>query len=134
MPYVYHIIIAHDAPVIQSVLRRLILRCYPTATVSLCAHGLAALQTFEHAGADLLLTDCHMPELDGPTLIRTLRGRRVSIPILGISGDPANEQELRQAGADAFMCGPISIPVFEQMVQTLLPSLATRARGAPNLQ
>jgi CheY-like chemotaxis protein len=132
MTHRYHIIIAHDAPLIQSLLLRLIERCYPTATVSLCAHGLAALQAFEHAGADLLLTDCHMPEMDGPTLIRTLRTRHVGIPILGLSGDPENEQELRRAGADAFLGAPLSIPVFQHMVHTLLPPLVTRARGAPD--
>ena len=132
MPSLYHIIIAHDAPLIQSVLLRLIERCYPAATVSLCAHGRAALETFEHAGADLLLTDYHMPEMNGPTLIRTLRTRCVSIPIVGLSGDSANEQELREAGADAFLYGPLSIPVFQHMMHTLLPPLAARARGIPD--
>jgi CheY-like chemotaxis protein len=134
MTSLYHIIIAHDAPLIQSVLLRLIERCYPAATVSLCAHGLAALQAYEHVGADLLLTDYHMPEMDGPTLIRTLREREVAIPILGISGDPANEQELRQAGADGFVCAPLSIPVFQHLVHTLLPPLSLRVRGAPDMQ
>lgn len=132
MTHLYHILIAHDAPLVQSVLLRLIERCYPTSTVSLCAHGLAALETFEDAGADLLLTDYHMPEMDGPTLIRTLRTRHVGIPIMGLSGDPANEQALRQAGADAFLSAPFSILVFQYLVHALLPPLATRARGAPN--
>jgi CheY-like chemotaxis protein len=132
MTGVYHIIIAHDAPLIQSMLLRLIVWCYPGATVSLCGHGLVALQTFEDMGADLLLTDYHMPEMDGPTLIRTLRTRHVGIPIMGLSGDPANEQELRRAGADAFLDAPFLIPVFQHMVHTLLPPLATRARGAPD--
>lgn len=127
-----HVIIAHDAPLIQSVLYRLIERCYPGATISLCAHGLAALQAFEHTGADLLVTDCHMPEMDGPTLIRTLRERCMDIPILGISGDPANEQELRQAGADAFVCAPFSLPVFRHVMQELLPPLTELAHGAPD--
>jgi CheY-like chemotaxis protein len=127
----YRIIIAHDAAVLQSFLMRLIQMCYPTATVPICAHGLAALQTFEQEGADLLLTDYHMPHMDGPTLIRTLRARHVIIPIIGLSGEPVNEQELRQAGADAFLCAPFSVSVFQRVAHTLLPPLATRARGAP---
>ncbi len=130
----YRIIIAHDAPVFQSFLLRLIQMCYPTATVSICMHGLEALRTFEQEGADLLLTDYHMPHMDGPTLIRTLRARHVVIPIIGISGEPVNEHELRQVGADAFLCVPFSVPVFQQVVHTLLPPLATRARGAPGMQ
>ena len=126
----YHIIVAHDAPMIQSVLLRLIERCYPSAKVSVCAHGLAALNMFEYDGADLLLTDCHMPEMDGPTLIRMLRERHVAIPIVGLSGDPSNELKLRQAGADTFMCAPLSLPVFQHVVHALLPPLAVRARGA----
>jgi CheY-like chemotaxis protein len=113
---------------------RLIHMCYPTATVPICPHGLAALQTFEQEGADLLLTDYHMPHMDGPTLIRTLRARHVAIPIIGLSGDLMNEQELLQAGADAFLSAPFSVPVFQHMVHTVLPPLATRAHGAPGLR
>ena len=133
MNSLHRIIIAHDAPVLQSFLMRLIQLCYPSATVRICAHGLAALRTFEQEGADLLLTDYHMPHMDGPTLIRTLRSRQVVIPIIGLSGEPVNEQELRQVGADAFLCAPFSIPVFQRLVHTLLPPLQTRTHGAAGM-
>jgi hypothetical protein len=62
-----------------------------------------------------------------------LRERHVAMPIVGLSGDPSNEPELRRAGADAFMCAPLSVPVFEHVVHSLLPPLAMRARGAPGM-
>jgi CheY-like chemotaxis protein len=130
----YRIIIAHDSPVFQSFLQRLIQMCYPAATVLICTDGLAALQALEQEDADMLLTDYHMPHMDGPTLIRTLRARQVLIPIIGISGAPIHEQELRQVGADAFLCAPFSVPVFQQVVHTLLPPLATYAYGASGRQ
>jgi CheY-like chemotaxis protein len=117
----YRILIAHDAPMFQSFLERLIQVCYPSATVIRCAHGVAALRAYERAGADLLLTDFHMPQMDGPTLIRTLRSRQVTIPIIGLSGEPLNEHEFRQAGADGFLHPPFSVSDFQKVVHALLP-------------
>jgi two-component system, chemotaxis family, chemotaxis protein CheY len=130
----YRIIIAHDAPLVQSFLTRLIQLCYPSARIAVCEHGVAALQMYEEHGGDLLLTDYHMPRMDGPTLIRTLRDRQVSLPIIGLSGEPINEHELRQAGADAFLCAPFSVSVFEHVIHALLPPLAARVRGAHDTQ
>jgi CheY-like chemotaxis protein len=134
MPSSYHIIVAHDAPMVQSFLLRLIQICYPTAMITICTHGLEALWAFEQGGADLLLTDYHMPQMDGATLVRTLRARHVVIPIIGLSGDPMNGQELRQVGADAILCMPFLVPDFQRMVHVLLPPLATRVRGAPGME
>ncbi|MEL6345063.1 MAG: ATP-binding protein, partial [Myxococcota bacterium] len=57
--------------------------------------GMAAQRMFfEHPGTiDLLISDVHMPDLDGRVLARSLRKRRPDLPILLISGffRPAEE-------------------------------------------
>lgn len=117
----YCLLIAHDAPMFQSFLARMLELSYPSATIRTCANGLAALHAYEQEGADLLITDYHMPEMDGLELIRTLRSRQVAIPIVALSGESVNEQELRSAGADAFLRLPFSISEFKQVVYALLP-------------
>ena len=121
MPDCYRILIAHDAPMFQSFLERLIKISYPSATVICCTNGVEALRAFEGQGADLLLTDFHMPQMDGPALIHALRARHVAIPIIGLSGEPVNDQRFRQAGADAFLHPPFSPADFQRVAHALLP-------------
>ncbi|RMH57789.1 MAG: response regulator [Bacteroidetes bacterium] len=70
--------------------------------------GREALRRIEaHPDIALVLTDLSMPEMDGVTLIRTLRQRGDVRPILassGIGGD--RPDEALQAGANAFLPKP----------------------------
>lgn len=117
----YRIVIAHDAPLFQTFLERMVTLCYPSAAVIHCVDGTAALRAYDTQGADLLITDFDMPHMDGPMLIRALRERHISIPIIGLSGDPNNAQHLYAAGADGFLCPPFSVAGFRTLAYQLLP-------------
>jgi DNA-binding NtrC family response regulator len=47
-----------------------------------CASGAAALAALEARGADVVVTDWKMPEMDGIELLRQLRGRRPAVPVI----------------------------------------------------
>tara|TARA_Y100000782_G_scaffold85430_1_gene92637 strand:- start:9293 stop:13528 length:4236 start_codon:yes stop_codon:yes gene_type:complete len=55
--------------------------------------GIAALNTLRNGHFDLLLTDCHMPHLDGFKLTQQLRGMPEfkSLPIIGFTADDSQE-------------------------------------------
>ena len=116
----YRILIAHDAPLFQAFLERVVTLCYPSATVIHCTDGAAALRAYDAQGADLLITDFDMPHMDGPTLIRALRARQIRLPIIGLSGEPANAQHLYAAGADGFLSPPFSVADFRTLAHRLL--------------
>jgi CheY-like chemotaxis protein len=50
--------------------------------------GPAALQVFDASHFDLVVVDIFMMGMDGLTLIRALRGRRPTLPVIAISGVP----------------------------------------------
>ena len=110
--YPYRIIIAEDDESLASLLTRLILRRYPTAVVRAFGNGQDALAAYDQAGADLLFVNHGMPGMDGPTLIRTLRARGDSVPVIGMSGDPSLHDAFMIAGAMAFVGGA---EVLEQL-------------------
>lgn len=59
---------------------------------------------FEERGADLVITDHHMPPgMTGLELLRALRARRVASPVVVVSSDYRIEQEALAAGAEAFI-------------------------------
>ncbi|HSR08789.1 MAG TPA: response regulator [Bryobacteraceae bacterium] len=100
--------------------------------------GLRTVRTAEEAlhclGQDQLdgdicavITDLHLPQMDGFELIETLRSRpgRRALPILVISGDsdPKTPSRLKALGADAYFQKPFSpIEVRNRLEQLIYAS------------
>lgn len=64
--------------------------------------GKEALDIIHAGGIDLLVTDLIMPEMDGFTLMKTLRSEGYQLPILATSNDDFQEDALH-AGANIFL-------------------------------
>jgi two-component system, OmpR family, response regulator MprA len=72
--------------------------------------GEEALSKAESQAPDLVLLDMRLPgELDGLAVARRLRGRGVTVPIVGLSARPADEfgPAIEEAGIDAYLEKPI---------------------------
>jgi CheY-like chemotaxis protein/cold shock CspA family protein len=49
--------------------------------------SLDALQAIERKTPHLLITDIHLPDMDGRDLIRTLEERKIFVPVIALSGE-----------------------------------------------
>ncbi len=89
--------------------------------------GSAALAALEREPADLVITDVNMPEMDGLTLVRALRGlvRYRLTPILVLTTEKGDniKQRGREAGATGWLVKPFDP---EQLRQTVLRVLRSR--------
>ena len=83
-----HFLLAEDDEDIRFVIGALIQAAYPLAHVRGFANGRLALADFVHTGADLVVCDHDMPEMDGANLTRALRHLQPALPILMVSGSP----------------------------------------------
>jgi CheY-like chemotaxis protein len=117
----YRIIIADDDEGLAVLLTRLILRHYPTAVVQAFGNGRDALAGYDAVAADLLFVNHNMPGMDGPTLIRTLRARGDSVPVIGMSGNPSLHDEYLIAGAMAFVGGAELLEQLSGLLRRFLP-------------
>lgn len=76
------------------------------------ADGREALEILKTNGAELLVTDLNMPEMDGATLLKKVKAspRLHDIPVIVVSSgtNPAKNEELRKLGALAVLEKPIS--------------------------
>lgn len=91
--------------VIESLLRR------AGSRVASAADGRAALALLDTQRPDLILTDLHMPDLDGLATLRELRARGFDdIPVVASSADVSTETRLacRQAGFADFLPKPVT--------------------------
>jgi signal transduction histidine kinase/CheY-like chemotaxis protein/HPt (histidine-containing phosphotransfer) domain-containing protein len=79
-------------------------------------NGRAALAALESGTFDLLISDCHMPEIDGVTLTQLVRAAEAArgaspMPILGLTADVSTEMRARclSAGMDDIVAKPIDL-------------------------
>lgn len=117
----YRIIIADDDADLRAVFSRITQRVYPTAVIVAVTNGDAALDLYAQHGADLLLTDHVMVPVDGPTLIRTLRARGATLPIIATSSTPSAQTDMLAAGATVFLIKINAVDQLEAILPTLLP-------------
>jgi DNA-binding NarL/FixJ family response regulator len=99
----YHFIVADDDPDLRFFVRRVILQQFPQATVLEASDGEEALNLYDTAGADLMVIDQMIPFLNGTDLIRQLRTRKVSIPLIMASNFPDAKEKAMTAGATLFL-------------------------------
>jgi two-component system sensor histidine kinase EvgS len=126
------ILVAEDNATNQEVIRRFLHRL--SLDCDVVSNGLEAFEALRTRSYALLLTDCHMPELDGYTLARHVReieqahglGR---MPIVGITASTRAEDEqiARDAGMDACLFKPTGLAMLSDCLEELLPQAAALA-------
>ena len=96
----------------------------PGLAVRSVATAEEALQYLATDEVCALVTDLHLPQMDGFELIRAIRSRPrgASLPILVISGDndPRTMARLAGLGADAYFSKPYSPAEVRQKLEQLL--------------
>ncbi len=81
--------------------------------------GMRAIQT---GAFDGVLLDLDLPDGDGVTVLRRLRARNHSVPVLIVSGNGSEETIIRllECGADDFIVKPSSLAMLRARVRALL--------------
>jgi two-component system sensor histidine kinase/response regulator len=119
------VLAAEDNPVNQAVIRRMLeQRGY---AVEVVPNGLEALMIYRPGRYGLLLTDFHMPEIDGFRLAREIREREQAggprLPIVALTADALQEteRECLAAGMDGFLAKPIESRLLVEVLDRFLP-------------
>jgi len=129
------ILVAEDNSTNQIVINRMLSqRGYAAEIVENGVEALRALET--NAGYGLLLTDFHMPEMDGFTLTAEIRKRETGtsqrLPIVALTADalPGTEQRCMAAGMDGYLTKPIESKNLTAALEKWLPAAAPLRRPA----
>ena len=128
------VLVAEDNETNQVVIRRVLARM--GLAFEIAANGREALALYQPGEHGLLLSDFHMPEMDGFALTAAIRkaeasGGRARLPVVALTADalPDTEQKCLDAGMDGYLRKPIEIPRLEAVLRALLPA-AFGLRGA----
>jgi DNA-binding response OmpR family regulator len=84
-------------------------------------NGQDGLEAAQQGGFDVLVLDVMLPGMDGFSLVRELRGRKVSTPVLLLTAkdDPDDIVEGLDAGADDYLTKPFSFKVLVARIRAL---------------
>ena len=114
------ILVAEDHPTNQLVIKRQLEQLNFHA--DFVDDGEEALMAIKQRNYGLLLTDCHMPNMDGYELTKVLREQGNTIPIIALtanalSGESKNCQNL---GMDGYLTKPVSMAILKQTIEQYL--------------
>jgi two-component system C4-dicarboxylate transport response regulator DctD len=103
-------------------LRHMLSKAFPGSSIAAFSSGEDALTHVLESGTDLLVTDHAMGRMNDAQLIRELRNRNASLPILMLSGSDHASEEARRAGATRFLEKKTSMKTIETCIRSLLDS------------
>ncbi|HWM61088.1 MAG TPA: ATP-binding protein, partial [Rhizomicrobium sp.] len=122
-----HILLAEDNPINMMLIRELLRRRGHRVTE--VTTGTAAAQALLENRYDLLLTDIHMPGMDGIEAARAIRAGeartgRARTPIVALTADALDggKRICQEAGMDGFLTKPVDPAELEEMFLMLFPS------------
>jgi len=134
------ILVAEDNPTNQMVIRQMLSRMGFACEIA--KDGAAALKLYDAARDryGLLLTDFHMPEMDGFALTAAIRQREETtgarLPIIALTADALSgtEEKCLDAGMDGYLTKPIDSRRLGQMLAQWLPQALPLRRAAAAAQ
>jgi len=101
-------------------------------SVTVVNNGREALDAHAQGAFDLILMDCHMPEMDGFEATKEIRGRERSsigkrVPIIALTANAMaqDREECLNAGMDDHLSKPFSILTMQDMLDRWMPQAAS---------
>lgn len=128
------VLVAEDNPTNRIVIEQVLGRLGIASEIA--PDGMSALEAYDPARHGMLLTDYHMPDMDGLELAREIRTRETAngsgrLPIVALTADalPGTAEICRRAGMDGYLTKPIDPRELQAEIEVRLPrALALRRR------
>jgi two-component system OmpR family response regulator len=113
------LLIEDDAEIATEIVTSLSYHGYLVTHVDTGQRGLQSARTQDH---HLLIVDRILPEMDGLSVIKTLRAERIRVPILVLSGLSGVNDRVRglKAGGDDYLVKPFALSELVARVEALL--------------
>lgn len=123
------LLVVEDNPVNQKLIAKQLQKL--NLTFLMASNGLEGLAYWQTYFPKLILTDCHMPEMNGYDMSREIRKRekmqlsnKTRVSIIAITGAAltGDEQLCIEAGMDDFLSKPIQLKTLKNMLNKWIPN------------
>ncbi|HBE68677.1 MAG TPA: two-component system response regulator [Planctomycetaceae bacterium] len=87
--------------------------------------GAQAWQCFQADEFDLVISDWHMPRINGIDLVKLIRRSNTEVPVMMVTVEDSRDQVMKAlaAGATDYLCKPFERSELEAKVERNLPAL-----------
>lgn len=120
-----------DDDTMQLTLMRELFANYPVA-VTTEDDAQLVIQLLEKEYYDLVLTDIQMPSVDGFTLVKQIRDKGMSIPVIALSGKRnVTSEEFTKAGFTAHHPKPVQFEQLLELISAVLTGKAVVEKSLP---
>lgn len=131
------ILVAEDNEINQKVIRQQLALLGHVADV--VQNGRHALQHWESGDYAMILTDLHMPEMDGYQLtqaIRTATKGPIHIPIIALTANAlkGEAERCRAIGMDDYLSKPVQLEQLKQTLQKWLPKHSENSKSPKQVE
>ncbi len=118
------ILLVEDNEVNQTVARNMLERL--GCRVDVAAQGHLAVESIKKNRYDLILMDCHMPEMDGFEATKTIRNQEPDashVPIIALTADvqKGTQEQCHAAGMDDYLSKPFEQETLRDVLEKWLP-------------
>lgn len=122
------VLLLEDNKAIQMLSRAILAKL--GASVSVADDGERGLEILRREGADLIVSDIFMPNLNGYGFTRSARADGYSGPIIGVTAATIGDEtdEMLAAGADLVLSKPLSAPALLKALAKIEPDSRTHLR------
>ncbi|OZG71142.1 response regulator [Hahella sp. CCB-MM4] len=116
-----HIVIADDS----SLSRKMVMKALPSnlkdVEITFARNGKEALDAYHCGKADVMFLDLTMPEMDGYTVLKSLKEIDANTIVIVISADiqPEAQQRVKALGAASFIGKPVTTDVLRQRIREI---------------
>lgn len=86
------------------------------------ADGVAGLERLRSESVDLILSDLHMPNMDGLQFLQAIRAESIPVPFIMVTTDQSKQQrqKARAAGADGYLMKPFTSDELAEKIRPFL--------------
>ncbi|MFC4819610.1 response regulator [Dokdonella ginsengisoli] len=114
-----HVLVVEDDELLGAGMRDALARWSHTSVW--VRDGAAALAAVRDGAFDLVVLDLGLPKIDGLDVLKTLRQRRIGLPVLVVTARDATPQRVEglDAGADDYLVKPFHLDEFAARLRAL---------------
>lgn len=118
----YEVLIVEDDPMVAMINKQYVMKNSHFNVAAVCRDGKSALEYLENNSIHLVILDQYMPQMNGLTLLRTIRekGIPVSVIMVTAANDSSTIEEALSLGIVDYLVKPFFNSRFQQALETFI--------------
>ena len=131
MTFAYRVLAIDDSPHFRILITKLLKR-FGFESVETGENGKIGLQKFDTFKPDVVFLDGIMPEMDGLTVLRAIKGKNASTIVVVTSSLSERDKVLqfKESGADLYLMKPFEEAKFQEVAKKVVTILEDRSKAS----